>query len=877
MNTELMKFDNGAQWVRADFHLHTIKDPGQSRKEYRAEFRDQENDFPKEFIAKLKKQDLQVAVITNHNHFDFEEFKCLRKLARREGILLLPGVEIGIKEGGGGIHTLIVFDPETWLPSKENADHINRFLNGQFTSQPDEGTRTKDDLRGVLKSLEDFKDCNYFVIFAHCQSDNGFFNELDGGAIPPLIETCGKLWSNRVLGFQKVKNLKQVEAIWPVGIPFPASVEGSDPKTIQQAGNQERPCFIKVGELSYAAVEFALRDHSQRVSLAEPPDAPIPRLRKVTFEGGLLDGRVFHLNHQLNCLIGSRGSGKSSFIECLRYGLDMKSQQDSKYKDDLVAVMMGNGGKITIEGVNEHNQAFSVTRIHGNEPIVFLESGETRLKPANVLSGVLYFGQKDLGVRNDDFEEEFFAKLFTPVSLSDRDKEDQIRARLKQAVEDWRNVKSAEEKERIYSQEFEQLKHKLDLFKQKGVEKKLQRLTQFDTDKQNLNQFLENMVNFRRNFDFEEDDFNWSDFIADWISLKSPELEELDAELKGSKTIFEKLASDYQAVMKGLDSFIAAYREHRTELKEKEKELQEDFAKIQREINEPDLNIKEFRVLKQRFDQLEKLLKAARDRGSAAQAAQAKILSIARELQEHRRVVFNQLVKERDAKQTSLPENLKLEIQFEGNRASFDDFLRSKLAGTGFRKVSYDTITEKFTNGFQLFEQEQAIDDILGGSADVEKLKQAIHEHLFEFLTHRTKDSKVIRYHGTSVKELSLGQRATALLQLLMSLEEQNILLIDQPEDDLDNETVFQQVVSPLLERKKHTQFIIATHNPNIPVLGDSELVHACQEVEKEVYQHESGSLDSQVTRKSIVNIMEGGEEAFKQRKKIYQQWTNTN
>jgi len=109
-----------------------------------------------------------------------------------------------------------------------------------------------------------------------------------------------------------------------------------------------------------------------------------------------------------------------------------------------------------------------------------------------------------------------------------------------------------------------------------------------------------------------------------------------------------------------------------------------------------------------------------------------------------------------------------------------------------------------------------------------------------------------------------------------MSLEDHPLFLIDQPEDDLDNETIFRHVVEPLLGRKHRSQFIVATHNPNIPVLGDSELVHACREVDKGRYDHSSGSLDAVATRDAIVSIMEGGAQAFEQRQKIYSQWTNS-
>ena len=105
--------------MRADFHLHTLKDPGASRKPFRDEYRganenghDKANGFPKDWIARLKQEQIRVAVVTNHNHFDRDEYKTLRQLGAKEGILVLPGVELGMKDGGGGIHTLIVFNPD---------------------------------------------------------------------------------------------------------------------------------------------------------------------------------------------------------------------------------------------------------------------------------------------------------------------------------------------------------------------------------------------------------------------------------------------------------------------------------------------------------------------------------------------------------------------------------------------------------------------------------------------------------------------------------------------------------------------------------------------------------------------------------------------
>lgn len=863
----------GAQWVRADFHLHTITDPGKSR-QFRKEYQEKENSFNKDWIAKLVKNDIKVAVVTNHNHFDIDAYKNLRKLGNREGILILPGVELGISGGKTGVHTLITFDPDSWVLNQENDDTINRFLGSVFTQTPDEGSNTRQSLPEILELLDSY-DKDYFITFAHVDTGNGLLDEYNWKTLEELVKACGERWPKRVLAFQKLKTPSVLDDHWSKFAVKPALVEGSDPKAFDEVGCSDRKCYLKLGELSYSSVEFALRDHQQRVKPTPPEPNPLPRITKVHFEGGLLNGRQFPLSHELNCLIGSRGSGKSSFVECLRYGLSLSAEEDARYKDDLVKAMMGNGGKITIEGLTGHNQAFTITRIYGNEPIVFLEGSESRLRPKDILPNVLYFGQKDLGIRHDNFESDFFEKILTPDSIEDKDAEDSLIRQLQQAVNDWRSVKSAVEKEKSYEQELEQLKHKLDLFRQKGVESSLERLTKFDTDKNRLIEFLEQLRHFRHDLGLESS--NWGDFADDWLELKTPELASISIILQQALIEFKALESEHSAVLAKVDQLIEKLNEQLKRVLEKEKELQEEFAAIQREVNQPGLDLDEFRRLKHRHEQLVKILQAAKDRGGASKSAIEKVRSLARKLQETRRGTYTKRYTELQQKQGQLPSSLKLNMEYEANNADFEQFLKSKLIGTGFRKVSYEIICQNYANGFQLFERYKELKDLLNGSADVDKLINAITENLFEFLSYQVTDKKEILYDGTSVRELSLGQRATALLQLLMSLNEQSILIIDQPEDDLDNETVYKQVVTPLLDKKKQTQFIIATHNPNIPVLGDAEQVHACHEESKGIYNHISGSLDSRVTRNSIVNIMEGGEEAFKQRKKIYYQWTNSN
>ena len=124
------------------------------------------------------------------------------------------------------------------------------------------------------------------------------------------------------------------------------------------------------------------------------------------------------------------------------------------------------------------------------------------------------------------------------------------------------------------------------------------------------------------------------------------------------------------------------------------------------------------------------------------------------------------------------------------------------------------------------------------------------------------------------MNEHSLGQRASALIIFLLTLKDSDLIIIDQPEDDLDNQTIYNDVIKVLKELKNSSQFIFATHNPNIPVLGDCEQVISCK-YDLDSIKSNLGSIDNVTIRNEIVNIMEGGKEAFNNRKRIYELWTH--
>jgi hypothetical protein len=90
-------------------------------------------------------------------------------------------------------------------------------------------------------------------------------------------------------------------------------------------------------------------------------------------------------------------------------------------------------------------------------------------------------------------------------------------------------------------------------------------------------------------------------------------------------------------------------------------------------------------------------------------------------------------------------------------------------------------------------------------------------------------------------------------------------LVLDQPEDDLDNHLIYGLVVQQIRSNKLRRQLIIVTHNPNIVVNGDAELIHVL-DFNNQCFVKLTGSLQDRTMREEVCQVMEGGKEAFERR-----------
>ena len=125
-----------------------------------------------------------------------------------------------------------------------------------------------------------------------------------------------------------------------------------------------------------------------------------------------------------------------------------------------------------------------------------------------------------------------------------------------------------------------------------------------------------------------------------------------------------------------------------------------------------------------------------------------------------------------------------------------------------------------------------------------------------------------ISLDGIPLESLSMGQRAIVLLKVILAYDDKP-LLIDQPEEDLDNKYIYEHLVEAFKKAKNKRQIVIATHNANLAVNTDAEQIIVAK-YNDGVISYELGTLENPITKKDIKQILEGGDEAFRKREEKY-------
>ena len=855
-------FESGLSYVRSDVHLHTRKD-----KEFH--YSGEDNSFVTDYVLALKQAGIGVGIITNHNKFDKGEYNAIRKAAQREDIFILPGVELTVKEGGNGIHTLIVFNPDEWLLNGNN--HIQTFLTSAFATipNPENGnSKCTFDLRNTLEKLDAYNK-DYFIVFAHVDQNSGLFVECKGGLLTALSGLAS--FKRRVLGLQKALNQSNIVQFQKCFGYIPALVEGSDPKSISEVGKGDRQTYLKIGEYSYSAVKFALQDSNNRVK-SYVPRIKHGYLESISFQGGKFDGYTIRFSPELNSLIGIRGSGKSALIEVVRYVLGLTPQIDKVYKESLIKSVLGSGGKATIVAVDKYGRRYCISRINGERTNVVDGAGnDLNITPQSIFDGIQYFGQKDLSSSSD--HENGLLENFISGRIDHQVSVDVYVEELVTAVSQLLDVsKIPDQIEEVKVQQSE-TEHKISFFQEEGVAEKLKKQVAYTADQTKLNSAknkIATVVNtIRKAYDYNH---IVSDILAEYKSECNKEL--IEAGQKILKDIDGKLAL-VGRIIQEIQTEESSFQKIIDKLAEQILALSDEFAEIKREIKDEKLDADTFVQLTANLEKIKenlRQLEAKSKRKSLIEKSFSKASRLRNDaLQNH----YQAYLKECERINASQNE-LRIEITFKGDRDGFKAKLKNDFRGSGISDGKYQIMSERFSDYVALIEDwiladGEELRSILGTS-EYSKLDAKLKEQYVELLRHQVDNKVDIYYHNKLLRQHSIGQRASALILFILSQNTNDVILIDQPEDDLDNKVIYDEVIKTISLKKPNSQFIFATHNANIPVLGDSERVFVMEYQDTKIGISQ-GNIDLEESHKQIIEIMEGGQSAFEKRQLIYETW----
>lgn len=867
-------FRNGSAWVRADFHMHT-----QADKEF--SYSGTHASFVQDYVTALKKAEIRVAVITNHNKFDRDEFKDLAKAARKEDLFLLPGLELSVKDGSNGIHMLVVFGDE-WITNQENKDHIKSFLSVTFAGQANfetENGRSNHDLKDTIRELDKFGR-DYFLVCAHVEESNGLWGALGGGRITELGKSME--FRGRCLGFQKVRtnDLRVKEKTW-LKDWYPAELEGCDCKSIAEIG-KGKPVYIKIGAFTFESVKFALLDSVNRV-VAEVPRFDHSHVRKIKFEGDKLDGRSIDLSPELNTFIGIRGSGKSTILEALRYVLDIpfgKNAADRDYKEGSVKNALGSGGKITLTAIDRHGSEYEVRRIVNEQPDVYIGGN---LQPGinireTVLHKPIYFGQKDLSNTGQGFENDLVEKLVGEKLVDVRHSIAAQRQSIVEITRRLQNLADVGEKQKEYEAKKLDAEHRLKVFKAHGVEEKLQKQVEYERD----GRAIKDLSDFFAGYVQELDEFI-ARYADEFAGRRKYDSKQNAAFFDDVFAIFDRIANGFADVAQKAVVARAASIEMKGKVKEfngLKNALKEEFAEISRKLSDElkssgvtAIDPDEFLKLRKTIENATQFLGALAKEKEQQTAVRTQLLAALTVLNDLWHQEFK-LIKQQLDLINEQETALQIEIDYKGDKTAFLKYMKDLFRGSKLRETTLDEIVKTFPDGAAIYREIDKAKGMLGTSS--ETFEEYFHQNLSALLTWQVPNAYTIKYHGKQLKHHSLGQRASALILFVLSQRDNDLVIIDQPEDDLDNQTIYEDVIKLVIKLKPKTQFIFATHNPNIPVLGDAEQIIACAYADDKIGT-KVGSIDSPEMQHEIVNIMEGGSEAFQRRKEIYQIWKQQN
>lgn len=847
-----------------------------------------EDEYNVEVVAACIAQGIEVIAVTDH--FRLSESHALIAAARAAGIYALPGFEAVAKDG---VHFLCIFDVNTDPKLIELA--IGRCGVRSLTHESPIGEQV--DSCELLHCIKE--EWSAVGIAAHVSSEGGLLKTLSGqtrikawtsedllacalpGSISDAIESHRPIIENKDVAHRRDRKIAVVNA-----------QDVNSPSDLAKSGSS---CFIKMSVVSAEALRQAFLDPISRIRLSSDPQPEShAEFLAMSWEGGFLDGTKVHFNESLNVLVGGRGTGKSTIIESLRYVLVLESrgEESAKAHEGVVKKVLKSGTKISllVRSYRPAERIYTIERTIPNPAVVKNAEGEVLdLTPQDVVSNVEVFGQHEISELTKSEEKlTVLLERFVNRDPSSQNQRARMRLELEKSrgrIAEFRKDISAVD-ERLAA--LPGLEETLKRYQEAGLEERLKDKSLLVREERILASLSSRIEPFR---EARSSLFELVPIDAAFLSEKA--LHDIsNAELLASgREALDRLSRDIQEVIKRLDEAIdtASKRIKAIELdwNECRKQVDEDYEKLLRELQKANVDGEEFIKLRMRIEVLRPLKEKKDSLQRDLAAHQSNRKNLLNEWVDLQNKDYRDL--ERAAKNVSkkLHGRVRVQVTNMGNREPLERVLREvggNLAALLERVKSKSDLSlldlaQKCREG-----KEALVHNYDFPSAAAERLGNADPELYMRVEEVELPATTQIELNTAGEDEtpnwqtlqaLSTGQKATAVLLLLL-LDSEAPLVVDQPEDDLDNRFITDGVVPTMRGEKRRRQFLFSTHNANIPVLGDAELIlglttsSAHDDVHGRIPPEHMGSIDSKAVRELVEDILEGGKTAFEMRRLKY-------
>ena len=876
----LSRSPRACSYYRADLHVHSPKS---------SDYRGDTEISACGFVSTFVDRGFDLIAITDHNTGVFidEAIEARDQIACTNGknIRILPGVELHVSPGvhllailpDGGSAAISDLLSRLGLPIEQHGDTT------KFTSQPiKEISRVVHERGGLL-------------IGAHCNSDKGILQELNGQVRLEWLDAIDALEINSgTKDSSIIKTIDYVTEDLRVSIPFTFGSDSHD------CTSEDTGMWVKMAEPSLTCLKQLTFEPELRISRSVPIAPEHGRIVGFTTTHGIYEDERFRFSPNLNVLLGGRGAGKSAAIDLLRFAFEAEPRTGDENSERFANRIMGflrSVGEVLVVAVSIDGETYVIARSGAYEkprPSAMPKFTETArvyqangdnliqrdIRPLDVL-GIEFYGQGEvahLANRVDEqlrlIDENLDHSCETVAITESEQKLAEDEKRLidhRQSVEGLRVEAAARlQLEERRNHLVESLADPIFAERTRWDRERIWLQGRQDSVQAILGILPDSMpTHTDPSIDIEKSPAR---AVLEKVREASDRLfEDGRTELKRFREAIAKAVSELEGYRNEWNSeFEIANNRYRARLAELGVDNLDQVAAEQRSVDEKLTRIET--IIEPEMKRIDSEIAVLENR----RVKLLKKLRVARSKIDRSRSDFVEELNSR------LGDDVKIDL-CGSDTSSYFNAINGPLEGSGMQRRAdqISLVCESFTPD-EIVEvvRNTSIDRLIAigiTENNASRMMNTLTEDvLYEIERVEVPPLPSIRIKResetdyTELSKLSVGEKCSAILSVAL-LSKGKPLVIDQPEDDLDHAFIIDSIVEGIRSAKSNRQIIAATHNPNIPVLGDAEMVFrvARRPGEDVCCIQISGGLElPQVTLQ--VQSLEGGAQAFERRRQRY-------